>query len=317
MARSRGEQNSGAGSTWAVLGVCAVMFGAMAFGLTGGRAAGPSVTVEPLGYPSPDLEASTLDASRKRFHKADKALWEDPAVKKVVELVRLANDHQFKTKPVPTKTDEELRLGLEVGASELLQATSPHVFVEVGSPIYGECAKGLESLQKDLAAKKLTLEAAIEDPDYETYSSYRRSCGNVLGMLKARRLVDKQGQWQDPSTGPALLELLQRYRWAFLANTQHRPQELIAPADLKALTRWRIGAVESFSHEERFQSARTARESESGYPSAMALALLYREMGQEERGATELSRAATLAKGSERKAYEKWLKQYRGESEKK
>jgi hypothetical protein len=316
MSGSRGEQSAGAGSTWAVLAVCAVMFGAMAWGLTGGRSSGGEAAVAPLEFPAPTLDASALSAARKKFHKPDAGLWEREASKDMIALVRLANDHQFETKPVPTKGDEELSLELEVGATELLQATSTNEFVEVGSPLYAECAEGLAALQADLAAGKVTLEEATRDPDYETYSSYRRACGNVLGMLKARRLVDGEGQWEDPATGPALLELLQRYRWAFLANTQHRPQELMAPLDLESLTRWRIGAVESFSHAERMQFARMARESDPDYPTAMAIALLYREAGQEERGATELSRAATLSEGAERKAYEKWLAQYRGEDKK-
>ncbi len=318
MSGNRSEQSSGVGSTWAVLGVCGVLFGAMAWGFTQGS--GPSGfgdELEPLGFPPAELDAGRLEAARAKHYTPEEGVWESASTMKLIAEVRLANDHQFETKPVPTVDEEELNSRVEVAAMEALQDHPEGAFVELGRPLYASCAKGLAALQRDIAAGKVTLAQAIKDPDYEAYSEYRRACGGVLGMLSARKLIDDDGQWQDPSAGPVVLELLQRYRWAFIAHKQAQPGALLSPSDAEALTRWRIGASASFTAEERLMFARRAKEVSPDYPTPLATALIFREMGQSERGETELSKAAALTKGREQAKYVYWLEEYRGATKKK
>jgi len=74
-------------------------------------------------------------------------------------------------------------------------------------------------------------------PGFEVYAE---TCGNALPMLKQVGVIDEKGRWIDADSGPALLELLNRLRFANIINLRKKATLSLGDYEREVLYRWRI-----------------------------------------------------------------------------
>jgi hypothetical protein len=157
---------------------------------------------------------------------------------------------------------------------------------------------------KALEQGKISWDLASTDPDVQTWSAYRKNCGNILPELKRTKLIDERGVWRD-ARAPLYVELWQRYRWGFMIQ-EHRPAllQLSAP-EREALLRWRIEDGTSFDTQARLNATLEAEQYLPGYPVELARALILIEADQRP-AAIDSLRAAAQRKPHDAKI-KRWL----------
>lgn len=282
--------------------ICALLFGALGWMLA--KPGAPS-SAPPQGHansapyhigefdgfnwPAVTFDAASLDAARSSFHDLSDEDAASQEVARLIEVVQLANDHQFTTQPIPSKKIKELTEMEELAVSDALIVTSKTSFIAAGEPVFERCTKALANVQMDLAAGKLELAEAMLDVDYSEYELYRRNCGNMLAMLDKVGLIDGKGQWTR-SDGEQIAQTLQRYRWAFMAQTRWQPLEQLPEYERKKLVQWRASSTDAFSAHQHKRFVAELTKVVPEFPEGAALALLASDEGRHDEAAEILSR---------------------------
>lgn len=273
--------------------ICAILFAALGALMTGGDHDAPAGEdtphLEGMEWPPLEIDPAALAKARRDFHGDASGLLDAPEAKALLEIVRDGNDHQFETHPIPSMTREQLENGLAIAVSDAITLGSRDSYVALGQPLFDACERGLEKLQADLARGELTLEQATTDPDFERYATYRRNCGNMLGELHRRGLVDDRGQFEGERERE-LARILQRFRWAYTAHLYRPPLEQLPELEREILARWRVEDADAFSIEERQRYLNELLRYVPSYPEGVALAMLAYEAGDKRRAAEIVSR---------------------------
>ncbi len=112
-------------------------------------------------------------------------------------------------------------------------------FVSLGDDLFHECLTAFAGVQSALASASVTFDALSTSvqPGFEVYAE---TCGNALPMLKQVGIVDEKGQWIDPDSGPYMLELLNRLRFANIINLRKKPTLSLGDYERDILYRWRV-----------------------------------------------------------------------------
>lgn len=288
------------------LGITGLLLAAACWAmLQGGGGGGAVARPAGLEWPAPaPLDMATLNASWEGQRQAAHKLVKEPAAIALIEAAQIANEHQFTTHPIPARDPRELAGLLDTSAGEAMLISSPERFLAIGEPMFAACTKELGALLVALGAGKVTWEIASADPDVTAWSGYRKNCGNILPELARTKLIDQRGGWRD-ERAPLYFELWQRYRWAFMIQ-EHRPALLqLSPVEREALLRWRIEDGGSFDHAARLRALDEARDKLTGYPFALAHALILIERG-DQAAALDSLRAARQEQPQDRDI-ERWL----------
>ncbi len=303
-ANHHGSQDGSAHAalTWWISGlVCVALFGAIFWFVGPGRSApspsqgahteGPSIPVpEGMTWPALTIDTNQLDKARATHTPSlPKARLELEEVKALHEVVQQINDHQFVTHPIPSKTPQHLEQALKITLSNILTEFDETQFLALGEPIFAQCATGFEQLQKDLEQGKLTLEQATADADFETYTVYRKFCGNMLGELHNRGLLDEKGQWRSVRA-KKIGSILERYRWAHMFRLYADPITQLAPIEREILTRWRVEDPQAFKLDTRERFIDALHHHVPHYPEGVAEAMIAYERGNKQDAAEILSR---------------------------
>ncbi|GEM_PF-2608677 len=249
---------------------------------------GPLTTT--LDWPALDIDAKALERARAEYHGSQAAMIAKPETKKLLEIVRSHNDHQFVTAPIPTKTAQQLNDELAYALSDVLTLVDPKVgFVPLGGQLFTQCEQGLEQLLGDIQRNKLTLEKAKSDPPFEAYPLYRRNCGNMLGEFMARGLITDKAQWASEDA-KLLGRILQRYRWASLMRLHTEALKQLPPLEREIFVRWRVQARDAYPIEKRREYLSSLETYAPNFPKGLAMALLEYDAGRKEKAAEILSR---------------------------
>lgn len=296
------DHGSSAAMTWWLTGaVCLSVFGAI-FWFTGpGRAdtqtpiktsTSESVSLIPtpkgMTWPELDVDISTLDqerAAQAAKNSTSQAI-SHPSSEALRDVVRLINDHQFTTHPIPSRTMPSLEEDLKIAISEALTVIDPAHFVVLGEPLFSKCAQGLNAIQEELAKGSVTLEQVVKDADFERHELYRQYCGNMLGELEKRGLVDAKGQWKDERS-KALSTILQRYRWAHMVKLYADPITQLSPTEQQIFVRWRVEDANAFDLNTRRKFVNALYHHIPNYPKGVPEAMLAYEAG-DKKGAVEI-----------------------------
>ena len=243
-----------------------------------------------LAWPPLPLDAKALASARARYHGDQSKALADDSVKKLHEIVRSLNDHQFVTAPIPTKTRKQLTEELDYALSDVLTLVDPKVgFVPLGKPIFDDCDKGLEQLSSAIKDGSLTLEQAKKDPSFETFPLYRRNCGNMIEEFSTRGLLDDKAQWVD-AEAKQLGRILQRYRWASLLRLHTEALKQMPPLEREIFARWRVQSRSAFPIEKRREYLKSLQAYAPDFPQGLAMALLEYDAGRKKQAAEILSR---------------------------
>lgn len=296
-------QGSAAAVWWLTGTVCLALFGAIFWFSGPGRTPADTSTRSTLTIPVPvgmawpalTIDREALDASRAK-QRADwnrdashRDLSERKEVQDLLEVVKLINDHQFATHPIPSRTMESLEHDLTIALSGILEVIKPEEFIHLGGPIFEKCEEGLAIVQREIAAGTITLEQAIEDADFERHELYRKHCGNMLQEFKKRGLIDARGQWVHENAAQ-LGTVLERYRWAHLLHLYVEPLAQLTELERTIFVRWRVEDPEAFDLPTRRRFVPDLYRYLPTYPKGVPEAMLSYEAGERKQAAEILSR---------------------------
>jgi hypothetical protein len=279
------------------LGITGLLLAAACWGMlqSGHEGAPPSGLV----WPEPmQLDAVKLRADEEGRRQTSYKLIEEPGAKALIEAAHTANDHQFTTHPIPSRTAKELVSIVNTAAAEGLMVSGQERFLAIGVPVFAACTEQLDAMLKALGEGKISWEVATTDPDPVAWALYRQNCGNILPELLRTKLIDEKGHWRD-ALAPLRLELWQRYRWAFMIQEQRPALLQLSALEREALLRWRIEDGVSFPTEARLRALDEARDLLPDYPAPLVHALILREAG-DDAGALASLRAAQAAHPEDR-----------------
>ncbi|MBA2662956.1 MAG: hypothetical protein H0U74_11715 [Bradymonadaceae bacterium] len=248
---------------------------------------------EPLLFAPLEVDARQLAIERDRHHGEARldAVGEDLA--HLHQIVRKANLSQFPSADEQAPPDAlQMQAELVFAADEVLPATGVRGFIAAGEPIFEACNEGLEQLLQALRLANLPLAEARTNPPHRRFQKYRENCGNALPSLLEHGLVSATGQWLKPY-GPAIFEILNRFRWAHIAHARLPARLQLSPYEYRLMMRWRIEDPDAFPLQARREFLSQATELFPDYDSALAEALLDVE-GKDKTFATERMRALHL-----------------------
>lgn len=279
--------------------ICAALFALLGWGMlsidhrgsqTHEPTASPTTPYMTRGLEWPELviRPEALARARAEHARAVSDHLDHPAAERLRALVRELNDYQFETTPIPAKAPQKRERLLSVAVSDAITAAPATHFVDLGGPVFEACERSFARLQEAIARGDLTLQEAIADPDFERFEAYRQNCGQMLGELHRRGLVDDQGAWTDASAR-ALARTLQRYRWAHMAHLYAPPLEQLPELERTTLLRWRVETQDAFPLELRRRALPPLLRHVPDYPEGLARALLAYEAGDPTR-ALEIAR---------------------------
>jgi len=113
---------------------------------------------------------------------------------------------------------------------------------------------------------------ATTDPPFDAFGVYRRNCGNLLGELHRRGLVDDEARWTF-ERAPVVAAIMQRYIFASL-NTRTPPANQLTAPERELFLRWRIETPGAFSLKERLRYVDEIDSYLPDYPAEAALFLV-------------------------------------------
>lgn len=263
-----------------------------------------------LGWPKHDFDLTTLATQRQTFHTTSlpETTKQHPKIKTLMTRVAVQNNHTFVTAPIPAKNTKELTALFQdglTGAMEVLK--NKQSYGQLVDMLIPKCTKALNALRKDVQIGKVTIKIATTDPDINEYATYRTSCGNLLGALKQFGLVDDKAQWKNDKKGPAIAELLQRYRWSMAGAPAIPVKVSLAPSDHKTFVRWRIES-DAFDEQARLGFLRRADPKMLPYHNAFARALIHRDAKNWKR-AKAMLRVYAIQKPMMAAQVSKWIAQ--------
>ena len=284
--------------------LCVALFVALGWALLGsGRSAAPEEasqgaleirSPQGMSWPVFQVDLSRLERERASARLAWRARGGEAALKSeeiqaLHEIVRQMNDHQFTTHPIPSRAQEAMNHDLKIALGGVLERVEVSDFMRLGEPIFRECEEGLEAVMASIHQGETTLEEAMEDADFERFSSYRRHCGEMLSELKRRGLIDGSGRWVD-DRARAMSSILERYRWAHLIGDYIEPLAQLTESERAAFLRWRVEDPHAFSMAQRATFLKDLSRHQPNYPEGMAEAMFLYEEGKKEEALEVLSR---------------------------
>ncbi len=187
--------------------------------------------------------------------------------------IRKANLLQFA--PIQREVTTRSNAEIEFAANEVItKLNGIESFVETSAPLMHACQTHVTTLLADVKAGKITLEQA-QKPAPEQYGAYMEACGNAVKLLLDGKLIQENGEWSNPDTGPIILELLGRLRYAFILHLRKNAWEQITPYEREILWRWRIEDPQAYSYKERLDYLSRATEETLGYSPDIARGRLF------------------------------------------
>lgn len=212
------------------------------------------------------------------------------------ESARQANEMSFQSS---TKVEREtLNEKLSVYANQIMPAYGYDGFVYSAEPLFIECGKGLEELLDAVQRGQISIDDANQDLPEDTFERYRKNCGNVLPMLVEQGLVTEEGEWS-VEAGPAIFDVLNRYRWAHIIDDRRRAIMQLTPYEREILMRWRIEDAEAFDNAERWRFLEQARGLLDDYNVAWAAGVLSMRDGNLEQALDYFQKAADAGEPEE------------------
>lgn len=214
----------------------------------------PDASHETLLPAAPVVDVARLEAERQTHYPAPRV----EASGEVNEMLRSAREANVAQFGSPTeKEGHDLQVKTMFAATDLITEISLEAFIPAGQPMFDTCATAFDALLEAVRAGKLSIEDAAKDPG-EDHQLYRENCGNALGSLIESKVVTRDGQWADPVSGPHLLEIMNRYRWASVLDLRKSAAEQLSPYEYELLTRWQA-SVSSIPVERRVQRVVAAK----------------------------------------------------------
>jgi len=195
------------------------------------------VTDQSFDFGKLEIQSGKLDLERKSM-QAKVSAQNAKLVKELQVAVRAANLAQLGGSKMSNPQHE---IAVQFAADEAAVAIPDGYknFVSLGDDLYHECLTAFTGIQSALASSSLTFEDASTSvqPGFEVYAE---TCGNALPMLKQVGVVDDKGQWIDPDSGPYMLELLNRLRFANIISLRKKPTLSLGDYEREILYRWRV-----------------------------------------------------------------------------
>lgn len=274
-------------STSVALGVA--LAGLIALGVTG-YFASQAVPLQPVTDASFAFDRTTIDVARLTAERKAPAIPESakPLHTTLQEAVRQANLGQF---GVGELSAEQHGVAVKFAADDLAVAVPNgyDAFVSFGDNMFHTCLSAMQRLQEDLAAGKVTLEAATSGV-VAGHEVYAESCGNAIKPLQAAGVLDERGLWVDAQNGPQVFDILNRLRFAHILELRKRPTLLLTDYERDVLYRWRasnaaIPAVERLKHIEQ------AEQEVKGFPADKLRGKIYFEAGDVPKAAKAYEKA--------------------------
>lgn len=223
-----------------------------------------------IHFPALKVDNARLEAARRaHYDSPDLGLVQDEVLQ-LHSLIRKANVNQFPVHDPSDRVDlQALDLQLRFAAEELLPVTGVRGFQRLGEPLFERCSGGVDALVRALGRGQIPLAQALEDPPANRFQAYREYCGNLLPVLVERNLVTTDGRWNH-NYKDALIDILQRYRFADLIHSQFATRRQLSSYELEIFYRWTIEDRRAFDINER---RRFLQRSESILPDSYDLAL--------------------------------------------
>jgi hypothetical protein len=247
--RSNSSSSPQLGHSLWIAGLVAVVLGGLIFW----SRRPPERQRSPLAFPPLEIDRAELKRQRAdRYGEARKTIRGTDQLSRLHEVVRRANERQFTSHPKSndeeeTKTRRELRANIKQASHDVITLTGYDGYIASGEPIFEACRGGLERLLEAIRSGRISLERARTRPDAERFEAYRRNCGQLLPRLLELGLVDDGGRWASPpDRSREILEILQRYRWAFNISNSRRPLLQLTPYERELLFKYRIRNAEGF-----------------------------------------------------------------------
>lgn len=266
--------------------------------------------IERVSYESFDFEKLEIDTNRLAEERAELKEGFAPgesgkaAIALFEKKVRAANLMQFGTPSSQEIRDAEIEI--EFAANDAASAAGGFkYFVFFGSDLYHACQTQLATVLEALESGDVDYETMTTDPGAD-WNVYRETCGNVLPALVQMGLISKGGEWRR-DYGPALFDILYRYRIASIIQLRMAPENQLTRHGRQSLWRWRIQDDVAFSQPERITAARrgfSQRLEGDTYPTPLEVAKIYVQAGD------DTSAYETLEPWCEQNPEDVQLKQY-------
>lgn len=238
-------------------------------------------------FPALDIDTDRLEASRDDFYEPPKPerleKTTDGDVDRLKEAFRSMNEAEFRPDPAEAqRAYQEANTQFSYQTRELIVPAGRRGLAPLGTPIFEACLEAMDDIVDDIQSGELSMEQALEDPPRDDYETYRKNCGNVLGFLNARKLIDDDGHLRRDDV-PILVNIMLRYRFVYEARNYYPVQKLLSPYELEVYYRWRIEDDRAFSVDQRRQSLQRGRATLPPYYEPLAEARLdAREMSADE-----------------------------------
>jgi hypothetical protein len=218
-------------------------------------ATAPEITEDDIAFEPLRVDTDRLLEERRERSRDVDPDREKESLAQLREVAREANEMSFGS---PSQLERRTTAKkLSILADQVIPAYGYDGFIYSAKPLFIECGKGLEELLEAIRRGQLTVEDA-QNPPADTFERYRRNCGNVLPLLVEQGLVTSEGEWTTES-GPAIFDVLNRYRWAHLIDDRRRAITQLTPYEREILMRWRIEEAEAFEPSERWEYLNRAK----------------------------------------------------------
>jgi hypothetical protein len=233
------------------------------------------VTDQSFAFGKLEIQSDKLDRERKSMQatiSADNA----QLVNDLQVAVRAANLAQLGGSKMSNPQHE---VAVQFAADEAAVAVPDGYknFVSLGDDLYHECLTAFAGVQSALESSAVTFDAASASvqPGFEVYAE---TCGNALPMLKQVGIVDEKGRWIDADSGPYMLELLNRLRFANIISLRKKPTLSLGDYEREILYRWRV-ANPAIPVLDRMRYIDTAETEVKGFPANEMRGNLYFQSG--------------------------------------
>lgn len=216
----------------------------------------PEISDEDIGFEPLVVDTDRLLEEREERAQGADAERAGENLERLRATARKANAMSFGSpSQVERKTTSKT---LSILADQIIPAYGYDGFIYSAEPLFIECGKGLEELLEAIRRGQITAEEASSALPEDTFEAYRNNCGNVLPVLLEQGLVSSEGEWTSES-GPAIFDVLNRYRWAHVINDRRRAIRQLTPYEQEILMRWRIEDARAFDTSERWRFLEQAR----------------------------------------------------------
>jgi hypothetical protein len=252
-----------------------------------------------FGYPEIRVDAKQLETSRESHYEGLSVTSATESEIKLHELLRSLGDLQFKSEedlPDP-KEIKDLLILLEFHSDELVIDLGYEGFLLATMPVLDACDKALDATLSQLSDGTLKWENVQSGPDLT--DSYRENCGNFLPELEKTNLISKQGEWRNPSTGPLVANILNRYRIGSTLRTRTPTWKQLTAYEASVYCQLVVGQ-RAFPRERRRECLERLRTADPTYDADLADLLLDIEDDRLERALTKVNALVAQRKDKRR-----------------